>query len=62
MKNQAIHKQFSLKKIIQMDTNVKLYTTTTFSCEGNIIVNEVFKKYDISVGVDVGFNYSIEYN
>jgi hypothetical protein len=45
-----------------MDTNVKLYTTTTFSCEGNIIVNEVFKKYDISVGVDVGFNYSIEYN
>lgn len=50
-----------VKKITTSDSSGKLLVTTTFSYNGNKIVSESWKENSFSMGIDVGYNYRMDY-
>lgn len=50
-----------VKKITRSDSSGKLLVTTTFSYNGNKIVSESWKENSFSMGIDVGYNYRMDY-
>lgn len=51
-----------VKKIIHLDSNGTVLTTTTYTYNGNKIVSEFWKQNSFNMGTDVGYSYRIDYS